>query len=66
MQIFWLMHKAKNVDALILRVFESYPSSVGDRLLVLRELIFHIAASTDGVGEIEETANGVSRPTSPQ
>ena len=41
--------------AAVARVFESYPSPMRDRLLVLRECIFHVAASTEGVGEIEET-----------
>ncbi len=36
-------------------VFHSYPPPMRDRFLVLRELIFHVAASTEGVGEIEET-----------
>ncbi len=36
-------------------VFHSYPPPMRDRFLVLRELIFHVAASTKDVGEIEET-----------
>ena len=36
-------------------VFESYPASMRAKLLVLRELIFESAASTTGVGELDET-----------
>jgi hypothetical protein len=36
-------------------VFDGYPSRFRRKLLTLRELIFDVAASTDGVGEIEET-----------
>ncbi len=36
-------------------VFESYPASMRAKLLVLRELIFESAASTPGVGELDET-----------
>jgi hypothetical protein len=34
--------------------FNSYPPNVRRKLLALRELVFHTAAATDGVGEIEE------------
>ena len=36
-------------------VFESYPVSMRTKLLTLRELIFDTAASTHGVGDLEET-----------
>jgi Domain of unknown function (DU1801) len=36
-------------------VFESYPASMRAKLLVLRELIFETAASTPGVGDLDET-----------
>jgi len=36
-------------------VFGGYPSRFRRKLLVLRDLIFEVAASTEGVGEIEET-----------
>jgi Domain of unknown function (DU1801) len=36
-------------------VFDSYPPALRKQLLVLRQLILHTAASTQGVGEIEET-----------
>ena len=36
-------------------VFESYPAPMRAKLLVLRELIFESAASTPGVGELDET-----------
>ena len=39
----------------VARVFDSYPPLMRDKLLALRELIFRVARSTDGVGEIEET-----------
>ena len=35
--------------------FQSYPVHVRDKLLTLRELIFTVAADTEGVGELEET-----------
>lgn len=35
--------------------FEGYPPHVRRRLMALRELVFRIAAATDGVGEIEES-----------
>ena len=37
------------------RAFESYPRPMRRKLLALRALIFRTAASTDGVGELEET-----------
>ena len=40
---------------LVAEVFEAYPPSMRKRLLVLRELIFKTAASTSGVGVLEET-----------
>ncbi|MGV8996105.1 MAG: DUF1801 domain-containing protein [Parvibaculaceae bacterium] len=36
-------------------VFDAYPAAVGKRLLALRRLVFEVAATTDGVGEIVET-----------
>jgi Domain of unknown function (DU1801) len=36
-------------------VFESYPAPMRAKLLILRELIFSTAASTAGVGDLEET-----------
>jgi hypothetical protein len=36
-------------------VFKTYSMEVKERLLQLRQLIFDIASSTDGVGELEET-----------
>jgi hypothetical protein len=36
-------------------VFESYPKRIQAKLMVLRQLILDTAASTEGVGEIEET-----------
>ena len=42
-------------DGAVKRVFDAYPASVRRKLLALRELIFRTAASTEGVGEVEET-----------
>ena len=36
-------------------VFDSYPPALRKKLLALRQLILHTAASTQGVGELEET-----------
>ncbi|MEO0560781.1 MAG: DUF1801 domain-containing protein [Chloroflexota bacterium] len=41
----------KNVRA----VFEKYPAPIQDNLRFFRELIYSVAAETDGVGELEET-----------
>lgn len=42
-------------NPLVAQVFEAYPPVMRRRLLALRELIFQTAASTNGVGDIEET-----------
>lgn len=42
-------------NKVVKEVFESYPSSMRAKLLALRELIFDTAASTPGVGNLEET-----------
>lgn len=39
----------------VARTFEGYPAAVRTRLLALRTLIFETAASTDGVGALQET-----------
>jgi hypothetical protein len=44
----------KFVHAEVAAVFGAYPASVRRRLLSLRELIFHVAAKTEGVGPLEE------------
>lgn len=36
-------------------IFDAYPPGIRKRLLALRELIFKVAAVTDGVGPLEET-----------
>jgi hypothetical protein len=41
-------------SAAVAKVFDSYPAPMRRRLLALRELIFSTAASTPGVGELEE------------
>lgn len=42
-------------DARVAAKFDSYPPDVRRKLLTLRELVFHTAATTEGVGEIEES-----------
>lgn len=42
-------------NAAVARAFEAYPVDFRRKLLALRELIFQTAASTEGVGMIEET-----------
>lgn len=42
-------------DPNVAAVFQAYPDSVRDRLLELRQLIFAVAAETEGVGELQET-----------
>ena len=39
----------------VAEVFQSYPKQVREKLMVLRELIFQVAAETEGVGPLEET-----------
>ncbi len=39
----------------VAQAFEAYPPAMRRQLLALRELIFRTAASTPGVGELEET-----------
>ncbi|NOT68080.1 MAG: DUF1801 domain-containing protein [Methylophilaceae bacterium] len=42
-------------DAEVAKVFDTYPPHIRTKLLALRELIFETAATTHGVGELEET-----------
>jgi Domain of unknown function (DU1801) len=42
-------------NKVVKEAFESYPSPMRAKLLALRELIFDTAASTPGVGYLEET-----------
>jgi hypothetical protein len=39
----------------VAKLFDGYPKNIQQRLLSLRHLIFEIAATTKGVGKIEET-----------
>lgn len=39
----------------VAQAFKAYPTSMRRRLLALRDLILRTAASTEGVGELEET-----------
>ena len=36
-------------------VFKAYPSAIRKKLMCLRQLIFDVAAETEGVGELEES-----------
>ncbi|HUG22642.1 DUF1801 domain-containing protein [Piscinibacter sp.] len=42
-------------SAAVAAIFEGYPPGMRRKLLALRKLIFETAASTEGVGELEET-----------
>lgn len=42
-------------DPAVEAVFDATPAPVKKRLLALRRMIFEVAASTDGVGELQET-----------
>lgn len=42
-------------NAAVARAFAAFPPAMRRKLMALRELIFKTAASTDGVGTIEET-----------
>ena len=49
--------RSRTADAMpddVAAVFASYPPALRERLLALRRLILETAASTEGVGEIEE------------
>ena len=39
----------------VAQAYDAFPPGIRRRLLVLRELVFRTAASTGGVGELEET-----------
>lgn len=43
----------QNTD--VAQVFATYPATMRQKLLALRELIFNTAAATKGVGKVEET-----------
>jgi len=43
----------ENLD--IAAVFDSYPPKIRGKMMRLRELIFETAATTEGVGQLEET-----------
>ncbi len=42
-------------DPRVAAIFAAYPPATRKKLLALRQLIFDVAANTDGVGELEET-----------
>lgn len=43
------------MSALVAEVFAAYPAAVRKRLFEVRKLIYAVARSTDGVGELTET-----------
>lgn len=43
------------VDPAVEAHFSAFPPPVRTKMLSLRDLIFKVAAATDGVGEIQET-----------
>ena len=47
------MKKFQNQE--VAAVFKTYPKSMRTKLMFLRQLIFEVAATTEGVGELEET-----------
>ncbi|PQO29876.1 DUF1801 domain-containing protein [Bremerella cremea] len=42
-------------DANVREVFNAYPKPIRAKMMILRQLIFDVAASTEGVGPIQET-----------
>ena len=42
-------------NAAVAQAFASYPANIRRKLLALRELIFNVAASTEGIGLLEES-----------
>lgn len=42
-------------DPAVAAVFATYPDNIKTKLMFLRQLIFDVAAQTQGVGELEET-----------
>lgn len=52
-EMFMTYRDFKNKD--IKKVFSAYPKDVCERLLMIRELIFSIAAKHSEIGEVEET-----------
>lgn len=49
------MPEAATIDPAVSAAFASFPTAVRARLLEVRELIFDTAATTDGVGALQET-----------
>ncbi len=43
------------MDKRVRKVFESYPAAVRPKMMFLRDLIFDVAANSEGVGKLEET-----------
>jgi hypothetical protein len=42
-------------DPAVAAIFKAYPPALRKRLMALRDLVFDVAASTDGVGPLTET-----------
>lgn len=49
------MNKNQITNQAVAAVFDTYPKSIRTKLISLRQLIFTVAAETEGVGELEET-----------
>lgn len=50
------MARTKRIaDPDVAAIFRDYPKQIRSKLLQLRQLIFDVAAKTDGVGELQET-----------
>ena len=47
-------------DRAVASVFEAYPAVLRRKLMALRELIFRVAAETDGVGKLVKSFNVLS------
>ncbi len=50
-----MMNDAKFQSVRVKEKFDAYPESIRPKLLFLRQLIFNIAARTEGLGNLEET-----------
>lgn len=49
------MAAVPELDSAVARAFEAFPPTIRPKLLALRQLIFEVAGSTEGVGPITET-----------
>ena len=49
------MVTAPKLEPRVVQAFEALPPEIRPKLLILRQLIFEVARSTDGVGPVTET-----------